>query len=161
MPQLQPGDFAPQLIWLAIIFALFYVALSRLALPRIAKALADRKAKLGGDLAAARESQAAADQEAKRYEAELANAKTKGNSTIRSAREKLEAELNDKRRVLESELAAKAAETEKKVQALLEKASTEMEAMTADVVSDIVKELAGVDVTENEVREALRLRSKE
>ncbi|MBT3071789.1 F0F1 ATP synthase subunit B' [Rhodomicrobium sp. Az07] len=161
MPQLQPGDFAPQLIWLAIIFTLFYIALSRLALPRIAKVLADRKTKLGGDLSAAREAQASADQEAQRYETELANAKAKGNGTIRSAREKLEAELGEKRRVLETELAAKAAETETKVKAVLEKASGQMEAMTADVVSDIVKELAGIDVTENEVRDALRQRSKE
>ncbi len=46
MPQLQPDVFAPQLFWLAIIFTLFYLALSRLALPRIERVLANRKAKI-------------------------------------------------------------------------------------------------------------------
>ncbi len=82
MPQLQPGDFAPQLIWLAIIFTLFYLALSRLALPRIEQVLVDRKTKIGGDLKAARDAQRQADEEAARYEAEIAAAKSRGHGTI-------------------------------------------------------------------------------
>ncbi len=161
MPQLQPGDWAPQLIWLAIIFTLFYFALSQLALPRIERVLKDRKAKIGGDIQAARDAQHNADKEAERYEADIAAAKTKGHGMIRASREKLDAELGDKRRNLDIQLAEKTAETEKRVQSLLERASGDMEAMTAGVVSDIVKELAGMDVSEKEVQAALRQRSKE
>ncbi len=161
MPQLQPGDWAPQLIWLAIIFTLFYFALSGLALPRIERVLKDRKAKIGGDIQAARDAQHHADKEAERYEAELAAAKAKGHGTIRASREKLGAELGDKRRDLDNQLAEKTAETEKRVQNLLERAAGEMEAMTAGVVSDIVKELAGMEVSDTEVKAALRQRSKE
>jgi F-type H+-transporting ATPase subunit b len=161
MPQLVPTDFAPQLIWLAIIFTLFYFVLSQLALPRIERVLKDRKAKIGGDLQAARDAQHNADKEAERYEAELTAAKAKGHGTIRASREKLDVELNEKRGVLDGQLAEKTAETEKRVQGLLERASGEMEAMTAGVVSDIVKELAGIEVSDNEVQAALRQRSKE
>ncbi len=160
MPQLQPGDFAPQLIWLAIIFTLFYLALSRLALPRIEQVLKDRKAKIGGDLQAARDAQHHADKEAERYEAEIAAAKAKGHGTIRASREKLDAEMGEKRKALDDQLAAKTAETEKSVQGLLERAAGEMESMTANVVSDIVKELAGVEVSDKEVLTALRQSSK-
>ena len=96
MPQLQPGDFAPQLIWLAIIFTLFYFALSQLALPRIERVLKDRKTKIGGDLQAARDAQHNADKEAERYEAEIAAAKTKGHSVVRASRDKLNGELGEK-----------------------------------------------------------------
>ncbi len=161
MPQLQPGDWAPQLIWLAIIFTLFYFALSSLVLPRVERVLKDRAAKVGGDIQAARDAQHQADKEAERYEAEIAAAKTKGHGTIRASREKLDAELGDKRRELDNQLAEKTAETEKRVQSLLERASGEMEAMTAGVVSDIVKELAGIEVSEKDVKAALRQRSKE
>ena len=161
MPQLQPGDFAPQLIWLAIVFTLFYLALSRLALPRIERVLKDRKAKLEGDLQAARNAQHDADIEAERYEAEIASAKAKGYGMIRASRDKLDGEINEKRKDLDSQLAEKTAEIEKRVQALLERASGQMEAMTAGVVSDIVKELAGADVSDHEVQAALRQRSKE
>jgi len=161
MPQLQPGDFAPQLIWLAIIFTLFYLALSRLALPRIERVLASRKMKIEGDLEGARQAQQHADREAERYEAEIAAAKTKGQASIRGHRETLEAELAAKREAFDKELAAKAAETEKSVKKLLERASGEMEAMTAEAVSDIVKEFAGLEVGDGDVRAALRQSSKE
>ncbi len=161
MPQLQPDIFAPQLIWLAIIFTLFYLALTYLALPGIERVLANRKAKIEGDLAGAREAQQLADREAERYEAGIAAAKAKGQTRIRSHRETLEAGLSQKREALDRELVAKAGETEKTVQKFLEQASGQMEAMTAGVVSDIVKEFAGLEVSEGEVRDALRHGSKE
>ncbi|MGO8778815.1 MAG: hypothetical protein ACLQKK_07870, partial [Rhodomicrobium sp.] len=153
--------FAPQLFWLAIIFTLFYLALSRLALPGIERVMAARKAKIEGDLAGARQAQQHADREAERYEAGIAAAKAKGQARIRSHRESLEADLSQKREVLDRQLAAKAAETEKSVQKVLEQASGQMEAMTAGVVSDIVKEFAGLEVSEGEVHDVLRHSSKE
>ncbi|MBI4724329.1 MAG: hypothetical protein HY765_04915 [Rhodomicrobium sp.] len=161
MPQLQPVDFAPQLVWLAITFAFLYLVLSRVALPRIEKVLGGRKSRIGSDLEKARDAQQRSEKEMERYEAEIAAAKAKGQGSIRAAREKLEAELNQKREVLDHQLAAKAAETEKRVQNLLERASGEMEEMTAGVVSDIVREFAGAEVSEGEVRAALRQSPKE
>jgi F-type H+-transporting ATPase subunit b len=161
MPQLQIEDFAPQLIWLAIIFTAFYFALSNLALPRIQEALDKRKAKIEGDIDSARKAQARADAEAERYEAGITAAKSKGQAAIRAHREKLEAELGQKREVFDRELAAKAADTDKSVQKLLGQASGQMEAMTAGAVGDIVKEFAGIEVNEGDVRAALRQGSKE
>jgi F-type H+-transporting ATPase subunit b len=161
MPQLQPEDFAPQLIWLAITFALLYFALSRLALPRIGRVLQQRKSRIEGDVEKAREAQHESEKAMERYEAEIAAAKAKGQAALRAAREKLEAELGQKRGVLDRQIAEKSAETEKRVHSLLERASADMEAMTAGVVNDIVKEFAGVEVGDDEVRTALRQSLKE
>ena len=87
--------------------------------------------------------------------------KRKARPGIRAHREKLEAELAGKREAFDRELGAKAAETDKSVQKLIERASGEMEAMTAGAVSDIVKEFAGLEVSDGEVRAALRQGSKE
>jgi len=160
-PALNIDWYIPQLIWLAIIFTLFYLALSYLVLPRIERVLKDRKGKIGGDLQAARDAQHNADKEAERYEAEIAAAKAKGHGRVRASRGKLDEQLSEKRKDLDNQLAEKTAETEKRVQGFLERASGEMEAMTAGAVSDIVKELAGIEVSDNEVQAALRQRSKE
>ncbi len=160
-PQLEVGDFAPQLIWLAISFALLYLLLSRLALPRIERVLGDRKSRIAGDLESARTAQQDSEKAMAHYDAQVAAAKAKGQSSIRTHREKLDAELAQKRSTLDGQLAAKAAETEQKFQALLQRASSEMDAMTAGAVSDIVKEFAGVEASEDEVRAALSQRSKE
>jgi F-type H+-transporting ATPase subunit b len=160
-PALNIDWYVPQLIWLAIIFTLFYLALTYLVLPRIEAVLKERKGKIDGDLQSARDAQRDADKEAERYDSEITAAKAKGHGMIRASREKLDVELNEKRGALDSQLAEKTADTEKRVQGLLERASGEMEAMTAGVVSDIVKELAGIEVNDKEVKSALRQRSKE
>jgi F-type H+-transporting ATPase subunit b len=161
MPQLQPDDFAPQLIWLAIIFASLFFILSRQALPQIERVLGERKSRISGDLESARDAQRQSEMAMERYEAEIAAAKAKGHAVMRAGRDKLETELNEKRGALDQQLAAKAAETEKRIQGILERASGEMEAMTSGVVRDIVKKLAGVEASEEEVRAALRHMSKE
>jgi F-type H+-transporting ATPase subunit b len=154
------ANYVPQLVWLAISFTLLYLLLSRLALPRIEKVLNERRSRIGGDLETARAARLQSEEAAQRYEAAIAAAKAKSQGTIRAAREKLEAELSGQRSTVEQQLAAKAAETEKKVQGFLERAAGEMEAMTAGVVSGIVKELSGADATAEEVKAALRQSSK-
>ncbi len=160
-PALNSEYYPTQLFWLAVIFTLFYLALTYRVLPRIEHVIGARKAKIEGDLKGAREAQQHADREAADYDAAIAAAKAKGQTGMRAQREKLEAELNSKREEFERQLLQKAAETEKAVQGLIERAAGEMEAMTKDAVAGIVKELAGVEVSDDEVHAALRLRAKE
>ncbi len=42
-PPFDTSNFAPQLIWLALVFTLLYVLMSRVALPRVGKILTTRR----------------------------------------------------------------------------------------------------------------------
>src|SRR3990170_484006 len=47
LPQLNPADFSPQLIWLALTFVVLYLILARVALPRIGEVLDERREREG------------------------------------------------------------------------------------------------------------------
>ena len=61
MPQLDISTFVPQIFWLAVSFAVLYVLMSRVALPRMTAILEMRAGRIEGDLKEARRLKAEAD----------------------------------------------------------------------------------------------------
>ena len=55
MPQLDFSTFSNQIFWLVVTLVVIYFILSRIALPRIGEALADRARTISNDLAEADE----------------------------------------------------------------------------------------------------------
>jgi F-type H+-transporting ATPase subunit b len=156
MPQLNIGDFAPQLIWLAITFVALHLAMAKFALPRIGQVLDERRSRIGGDFEAAREAQARAEAEEARYQSALAEARAKAQGSIRAARERLDRELGSERAATERRIAERMAGAEREIQASREKAMANVSAIAADNVGAIVRQVAGLDASAEDVEQALK-----
>ncbi|GFO82931.1 ATP F0F1 synthase subunit B [Methyloceanibacter sp.] len=155
MPQLNPLDWAPQLIWLAITFGVLYVLMLKIALPRIGSVIEKRAAKIAGDLEAAEKAKRDTEEALAGYEQALAEAKQKAHAIIEEGRAKLKAETDAERAKLDQELAAKSAEAAARIEKATEAAMKDINSVATDAAADIVRQLIGVAPSKADLERAV------
>jgi F-type H+-transporting ATPase subunit b len=161
MPQLNPLDWAPQLIWLLITFGILYLLMVYVALPRIGSVIEARAAHIAKDLATADRLRRETEEAIAAYEQALAEAKQKAHAIVDEGRAKLKEETAGERAKLDSELAKKGAEAEARINEAKNSAMREVNAVAADVAADIVRQLIGIAPAKAEIDKAVATARKE
>ena len=160
MPQLVPEDWAPQIIWLLISFGVLYLLMVYVALPRIGKAIENRADHIARDLAAAAALSRETEEAIAAYEQALAEAKQKAHAIVEEGRAKLKAETDAERAKLDKELGKKSAEAEARIEQAKTVAMKDVNAVAADVASDIVRRLIGAAPAKAEIEKAVEAARK-
>lgn len=155
MPQLNPLDWAPQLIWLLVTFGVLYLLMVWIALPRIGAVIETRAAHIAADLAAAEKLRRETEEAIAAYEQALAEAKQKAHAIVEEGRLKLKAETDAERAKLDKKLAAKSEEAEARIDKAKVAAMKEVNAVASDVAADIVKKLIGAAPAKADVDKAV------
>ena len=96
LPQLDTSQYAPQVIWLVISFALLYVLMVRVALPRIGQVLEERQDRINDNLEKAETLKAEAEAVAKAYESALADARAEAQAIKHQAAEQMAADAAER-----------------------------------------------------------------
>jgi F-type H+-transporting ATPase subunit b len=155
MPQLDPLDWAPQIIWLLITFGILYLLMVWVALPRISSVIDKRAATIAGDLEAAERNKRETEEAIAAYEQALAEAKQKAQAIIEEGRAKLKAETDAERAKLDKQLADKAAEAAARIEKAKDSAMKEVSSVATEAAADIVKQLIGVAPSTTELEKAV------
>jgi F-type H+-transporting ATPase subunit b len=155
MPQLNPLDWGPQLVWLVLTFGILYLLMLWVALPRIGSVIEKRAAHISGDLATAEKFRRETEEAIAAYEQALAEAKQRAHTIVEEARARLKAESDAERAKLEKELAVKSAEAEARIEKAKAAAMTEVNAVAMDVAADIVKQLIGTAPPKGDLEKAV------
>ena len=138
-----------------ITFALLYLLMSKLALPKMAAVLANRHKTIEADLAKAsairHETQAAVDA----YEKALADARANAQGIAAETRAKMNAEMEAERAALDKTLAAKTADAESKIAAAKTQAMKDVGEVAAETAAEIVAELTGSQANKAEALKAI------
>ena len=161
MPQLNPLDWAPQLIWLVITFGILYLLMVKVALPRIGSVIEARAAQIAKDLATADKLRRDTEEAIAAYEQALAEAKQKAHAIVEEGRAQLKEETAAERAKLEGELAKKSAEAEARIEQAKKSAMREVNAIAVDVATDIVNRLIGIAPGKTEIEKAVQAARKE
>jgi F-type H+-transporting ATPase subunit b len=161
MPQLNPLDWAPQLIWLVITFGILYLLMKRVALPKIGSVIEMRQGRIADDLEAADKLRRETQEAIAAYEQALAEAKARAHGIAQEARNRLKDEVGAERAALERDLSAKSAEAEAQIHQAKVSALKEVNAVASDTATEIVRRLIGIAPTKPEVSAAVAAARKE
>lgn len=159
-PPFDQSTFAPQLVWLAIIFGALYWVLSRVALPRIGGVIEERRERIQRDLAEAERLKAETDTALKAYEQAMADARGKAQGIARETRDGIASEIERERQKADVQIGARIAETEKQIADGKARALASVNDIAVDAAGAIVNRLIGRDVPASEIRAALAARNR-
>lgn len=156
LPQLNPADFSPQLVWLAVTFVVLYFILARVALPRIGEVIEERKDRVQRDLQAAEQFKQETDEALAAYEKALSEAHQKASGMAKDMREKLTAETDKERGQVESQLATKLGKAEARIAETKSKALASVNEIAVETASAVVGKLLGESISPAEVKKVLQ-----
>ena len=143
MPQLDAGSWLAQLFWLGLIFAGFYLFLSRVALPRVATVLEERRDRIANDLDQAALLGKRGDEAVAAYEQSLAEARLRAAGIAREMRDKVSAQNEALARSLDADLAARASDAEGRIASSRASAMSSVSAIATEAAEAMVARLTG------------------
>jgi len=155
LPQFDPQWWPGQIVWFLIIFAVVFVLMRWVFVPRIGGTIAAREGKIEGDIAHARSLRDQAEDEARRADDETKAARASAQRTASEARAKAQAEIAERLAVEEAKLAETLEAAEARIRATRDEAMVNVRAIAADAAVAIVAKLTGRPVTAEEVDAAL------
>ncbi len=155
LPQLQFEHWGGQIVWLLLIFAVLYVVLSKVLLPRVSGAIDERGGKIAGDIADARRMKDEAEAQARAAAAEVAEARAKAQKTAADAKAKASAEAAERQAKEEAALAEKLASAEASIQAARDQAMSQVRVVAEETAGAIVEKLTGKAASTAELKSAL------
>ncbi|MFU8897857.1 F-type H+-transporting ATPase subunit b [Roseinatronobacter thiooxidans] len=138
MPQLDVTTFSNQIFWLIVTLVVLYYIMSRVALPRVAAVLADRRGTITSDIAAAEEFKLKAQQAEEAYNKALTDARAEAGRIVDAAKAEMQAELDVQLAKADAEIAAKSAESERRIRDIRDSAMDMVSDVSKDVTSDIL-----------------------
>jgi F-type H+-transporting ATPase subunit b len=148
MPQLDLTTFPSQIFWLAVIFAILYVLMARVGLPRVGAMIDARKKRVADDLDRAARMKAEAEAVMAAFERSLADARAQAQTTLKEAMERFGAIAADRQREAMQRLAAETTAAERRIGEAKNQALAGLRAVAIDIARATTRKLVGVEIDE-------------
>jgi F-type H+-transporting ATPase subunit b len=154
-PPFRTETFENQIFWLTITFAFLFVVLWRVAGPRIGGAIAARKGKVTGDLAAAEAHRKEAEAAQAHYEQALSEARNRAHAMAEENRKRIHGEIDAAKAKADADAQKTTADAEASIQQTRDSALAQVAKTAEEAVIAIVAHLTGETVAPEDARAAL------
>ena len=159
LPQFDPTWWAGEIVWFAVIFAVVYVLMAKVFMPRISGTLEAREARITGDIRQAIALKEQAEAQAAEAEAEMAQARTRSHRLAADAKARSKAEASKRQEAEEAQLAATVAKAEAEIRTARDEALSHVREIAGQAAQSILVRLTGESASDRELEAALAARS--
>ena len=155
-PPFATETFPAQIFWLAVTFAVLFIVMWRVAVPKIGGAIGDRKKLIAGDLAAAEAHRTSAEKASADYEAALAAARARAHAVAEDNRRRIQAEVDAAKAKADTEAHDAMSKAEAQIATVRAQAKGQVADAARDAAVAIVARLTGDTVSAEEAAAAVR-----
>ncbi|SMF62549.1 F-type H+-transporting ATPase subunit b [Tistlia consotensis] len=156
LPQISQTDtFPSQVFWAIVTFALLYVMVARVILPRIAGTMEERQDKIDDDLSRAEKLKGEADQVMADYERGLQTARSEALDLLRKAQEAWQVEADKRNAAEDAKLAERIKADEDRIAKARAEAEGNLKSVAASVAVALTDKLIGVTPPDQQVSKAV------
>jgi F-type H+-transporting ATPase subunit b len=148
MPQLDVSTFPTQIFWLVVTFAVLYVLMAKLAIPRIEAAVEGRRTRIEGDLDRAGRMKTEAEAVIAAYEKALADARHQAQLTMKETTDRLNAAAAERQKAAAKVIAERTTVAEARIAAAKGSAMENLRGMSIDVARAAAARLVGSEIDE-------------
>jgi F-type H+-transporting ATPase subunit b len=153
-PPFETWHMPSQLFWLAVLFGILYLAMSRIILPKLSDTLEKRSDRIASDLDQAARVNDQATEAQQALELRIAQAKAKARETSDKAREKMNAEMAAETARVDAELEKKLDAADARIASLRADAMKSVEQIAVDT-ADVILGRFGVSASKVELKKAV------
>lgn len=155
LPQFQLEHWGGQIVFLLLTFALLYVLLAKVFVPRLRGVIDQRRETIAAAVEQARKVQSETDAQAQAAQAELAEARARANRTAADAKARITAEVAQRQAEEEARLNARMAEAETRIRSMRDAAMANVSTIAADTAKAMAEKLTGESIPAGDIDAAV------
>jgi len=155
LPQFRFEQWGGQIVWLLLIFAVLYVLLGRVFVPRLRRVIDERARTISEAVEQARSVQAEAAEQARVAEAEVAEARAASQRVALDARARANAEAATRQAAEDEKIAQRVDEAEARIRAARDAAMANVGSIATETAAAIIEKLTGKPAAAGEIEAAI------
>jgi F-type H+-transporting ATPase subunit b len=155
-PPFNTATYPSQIFWLTVTFVALLIVMWKVATPRIAGVIGERKGRIQTELARAEESRKQAEHAAAAYQAPILEARERARAASEAARSQMARETERANTMANEDVQRKTTEAQARIAAMQKEARAHITAAAEDAVVEIVARLTGDRISRDEAAAAVR-----
>ena len=151
MPQLNTEYWAAQIFWLILIFAILYLIIWKIFLPRITYSIENRKSRVVNDLDEAQKLKDNAEKKLEEYNEIIEKTKKEAKKIIDDSKKKLDKDIENKKQKFNVEIEKELMATEKEIKDLKKTSTSSIADIAAETSAEIIRQIINTEINKSNV----------